>query len=141
MLQIARGVQSLHRQLIVHRDLKVQNIFLSDFTEDAKVYIGDFGAAVRLTSGPQQQIDFMIGTQGFIAPEICQKRPYGLKCDIYSLGCLMHAILFAACPFLSEERAERMRLLTDPTISFDIDTSASLQPYAKNLSAECKNFL
>ena len=82
----------------------------------------------------------MIGTQGYIAPEICQKRPYGLKCDIYSLGCITHAVLFAACPFWSDDRAERMRLLTDPDVSLDFDT-ASLRHYAKNISAECKDFL
>ena len=140
MLQIAHGVQSLHRQLIVHRDLKVSNIYLSDFTEDAKVYIGDFGAAFQLTRGPQEQLDFMIGTQGFITPEISQKRPYGLKCDIFSLGCIMYRILFATPPFWSDRRDERIRLLTDPSILVDFDAD-QIRPYARNLSAECKNFL
>ena len=102
MLQIARGVQCLHKQLVLHRDLKIQNIYLSDYTEDAKVYIGDYGAAVRLTT-PESRANFKIGSPGFMAPEVAEKIPYGFKCDIFSLGCIMHCILFAVCPFWSEE--------------------------------------
>ena len=70
----------------------------------------------------------MIGTQGFIAPEICQKRPYGLKSDIFSLGCIMYSILFATPPFWSEERDARNRNLTDPSITLDFNLE-NTRPY------------
>ena len=116
---------------------------MSDFTEDAKVYVGDFGAAIQLssTSPQEEQLDFKIGTPGFIAPEICQKRPYGPKCDIFSLGCIMHSVLFAVPPFWSEDRNERNRLLIDPSITVDFEKSKRTRLFAKNLSAECKNLL
>lgn len=43
--QVAQGLQGMHAQNIVHRDIKPSNIMLSDYTENAEVFIGDFGSA------------------------------------------------------------------------------------------------
>ena len=43
--QVAQGLQGMHAQNIVHRDIKPSNIMLSDYTDNAEVYIGDFGSA------------------------------------------------------------------------------------------------
>ena len=72
---------------IVHRDIKPQNIFVSD-NEDYK--LGDFGIAktVEKTSGGTK-----IGTYKYMAPEVYHNQPYGAGADIYSLGLVLYWLL------------------------------------------------
>ena len=119
IFQIARGVQCLHRQLIVHRDLKLENIFMSDLTPDAEACIGDFGGSIKMTS-PSQMLDYSLGTIGFMAPEVSERRTYSFKCDIFSLGCIMHAMLLAECPFWCEDFEEHKKVLLDESITFEM---------------------
>ena len=67
--QMARGVQEIHNQGIVHCDLKHMNIFVTEMSsETPKIKIGDFGLACKL-----EKDECMItrsGTIGFMAPEV-----------------------------------------------------------------------
>ena len=67
--QVACGLQELHRENIVHRDIKSLNILMDSTRPDAKAYIADFGISIKLESFTQK-LSYMIGTNGFIAPEV-----------------------------------------------------------------------
>ena len=72
---------------IVHRDIKPQNIFVS---QDGTFKLGDFGiakTAERTTSGTK------VGTYKYMAPEVYNNRPYGPAADQYSLGLVMYWLL------------------------------------------------
>jgi polo-like kinase 1 len=64
--QLLMGVQYLHENLVIHRDLKLGNLFLD---EENGIKIGDFGLACRLDY-PEQKRRTMCGTPNYIAPEI-----------------------------------------------------------------------
>ena len=66
--QIAIGLSDIHKQSIVHRDIKHKNILLSDRTKTPKVKIADFGLACYLDN--EECFIQDAGTVGYMAPEI-----------------------------------------------------------------------
>ncbi len=84
---ICSALALCRKKNIIHRDIKPQNIFVS---EDGNFKLGDFGIAkaVEKTTGGTK-----IGTYGYMAPEVYNNQPYGAAADIYSLGLVMYWLL------------------------------------------------
>ncbi|XP_043798427.1 serine/threonine-protein kinase polo isoform X2 [Apis laboriosa] len=95
MKQILDGVNYLHQNKIIHRDLKLGNLFLSD---DLQVKIGDFGLATRLEHEGERK-KTVCGTPNYIAPEILTKAGHSYEVDIWSIGCIMYTLLVGKPPF------------------------------------------
>eukprot|EP00041_Stephanoeca_diplocostata_P036296 m.1318364 g.1318364 ORF g.1318364 m.1318364 type:complete len:764 (+) comp24841_c0_seq27:188-2479(+) len=85
-VQICLAMKHVHDRKILHRDLKTQNIFL---TRNNMIKLGDFGIAKVLKSTAELSRT-MIGTPYYMSPEICEKRPYNNKSDVWSLGCVLY---------------------------------------------------
>ena len=71
---------------IIHRDLKAQNIFL---TNDGLIKLGDFGVA-KVLEHTAARARTVVGSPYYISPEIIENRPYSFKTDIWSLGTLLY---------------------------------------------------
>lgn len=82
-LDIAKGMEYLHSQHIVHRDLKADNVLLS---EDLRAVVADFGLAEEF--GPQRRLQ-QGGTWSIMAPEVLKDKPFDERCDIFSFGILL----------------------------------------------------
>jgi serine/threonine protein kinase len=80
--QICNGIKYIHQKDIIHRDLKLQNIFISN---DDIIKIADFGLATKIYNIDQNDV----GTCGYIAPEVLQYGLYSFKSDMYSLGVII----------------------------------------------------
>jgi len=87
-VQIALGLQYIHKKNILHRDLKTQNIFV---TSKKLVKIGDFGISKWL-SHTLDLATTAIGTPHYLSPEICRRQPYSHKSDMWSLGCVLYEL-------------------------------------------------
>jgi serine/threonine protein kinase len=96
--QIVQGIEYLHTLGIIHRDLKLGNLLLSE--DRSLVKIADFGLAVRLKSFTEER-NTMCGTPNYISPEIINRQPYGLASDMWSFGCIVYACLTGSPPFES----------------------------------------
>ncbi|KAI5463053.1 hypothetical protein BGZ63DRAFT_402394 [Mariannaea sp. PMI_226] len=110
-VQIAGAIKYMHSKGIIHRDLKMGNIFL-DSQMNAK--IGDFGLAALLVTGKDMHTirrTTLCGTPNYIAPEILQKGKKGHDhmVDIWSLGIIMFAMFTSKPPFQSSTTDEIYR--------------------------------
>jgi serine/threonine protein kinase len=114
--QLAQGIKYLHNYGIVHRDLKLENIMMTDNTEQAMAKIVDFGLAKIM--GPQENANEPFGTLGYVAPEILQKKPYSFKCDIWSLGCIVYALCCSSLPFDNNDHKETIRMTCEDPVNF-----------------------
>ena len=79
MYQICEGVRYLHRKTILHRDLKLGNMFL---TWDMMVKIGDFGLATQHQTS-LSSASTLCGTPNYIAPEVLKKQGHGYEVRVY----------------------------------------------------------
>jgi len=86
---MALAIKHIHDRKILHRDLKTQNIFM---TQSGQIKIGDFGIA-RVLQHTYDCAQTAIGTPYYLSPEICQEKPYNQKSDIWSLGCILYEMV------------------------------------------------
>ena len=93
--QLVEGIQYIHSKNIVHRDLKLGNLFL---TNDMQLKIGDFGLSEKLTK-QNQKLNSLSGTPNYIAPEILSKIGHSYEVDIWAIGVITYTMLVGAPPF------------------------------------------
>ena len=107
-LQITFAISYLHSYGIVHRDIKLENVMMSDASDHAVPKLVDFGLAKII--GPTEKSDEPFGTLGYVAPEVLNKEPYSFSCDLWSLGCIAYALLSGSLPFDHESQQETIRM-------------------------------
>ncbi len=99
---VAGALDSAHAAGILHRDIKPANVML---TEAGNVKVLDFGIARSLDGTAITQVASVVGTAAYLAPERALGEPGDARTDIYSLGCLLYAMLTGAPPFSGEVSA------------------------------------
>ncbi|XP_063811961.1 serine/threonine-protein kinase Nek8 isoform X2 [Pseudophryne corroboree] len=87
-VQLLLALHHVHNKLILHRDLKTQNILLDKHQMIVK--IGDFGISKILSS--KSKAYTVVGTPCYISPELCEGKPYNQKSDIWALGCVLYEL-------------------------------------------------
>merc|ERR1719321_1061883 len=95
--QIASALSNMHKQRVIHRDLKLANLFLD---REGNVKVGEFGLACQLRS-PDELRRTVCGTPNYIAPEVLRGKRGGhsYAADLWSLGAVLYTMLVRRPPF------------------------------------------
>jgi serine/threonine protein kinase len=96
MAQLLLGTEHMHRHHVIHRDIKLQNIFMSHNRTILK--IGDFGLS-KLINSTDEAAKTQAGTPFYFSPEIASGSDHTRKTDIWSLGVMLYYMLCRELPF------------------------------------------
>jgi serine/threonine protein kinase len=146
-LQIAKGLAAAHEKGIVHRDIKPDNIFI---TEDGRVKILDFGLA-KLTAavdGVESQTEVptrkvntdpgtVMGTMGYMSPEQLKGKQVDHRSDIFSFGAILYEMLSGKRAFRGDSMAETMSAILredPPDLS---ETNHAVSPALERVVRHC----
>ena len=98
--QMVGALKYLHKNRVIHRDLKLGNLFLNDKLE---IKLGDFGLAAKLDFDNEKR-HTVCGTPNYLAPEVLSNRVgHSYEVDIWSLGVVLYAIIVGKPPFETPE--------------------------------------
>lgn len=145
--QLTLAVGYIHDQhpLIIHRDLRLDNILLTDSTDSADVKLVDFGL-IALVSGKgiedvSHDLTGQTGSYLNMAPEIIMGEKYNEKADIFSLGCCMFDIfskaVTAAAVAVTGEEYEFKQIAQKVAQGFRRDMPPHWPPVLKKLVIDC----
>ena len=94
--QIILIMEHLHKNKIIYRDLKPENLMLD---EDGYLNLVDFGTAKKLTIEHRYKTMTIIGTPHYMAPEIITGKGYSFAADWWSIGVLLYEMISGKLPF------------------------------------------
>src|ERR671914_625821 len=96
---IAEGLGFAHERGVIHRDVKPQNVLLTE-AGDAKV--ADFGIAQAASATTTSRSNLILGTAGYMSPEQAKGGRVGPASDLYSLGVVLYEMLTGELPYEAE---------------------------------------
>ena len=96
--QLCLALKHCHDRKLLHRDIKPDNVFLTD---SGYIKLGDFGVSSILKS-TKARASTAIGTPEYMSPEVLSSKPYNAKSDIWSLGVLLYKMAMLEQPFKAD---------------------------------------
>ena len=116
LAQILSAVKYMHENKVIHRDLKLGNLFLG---QNLMIKIGDFGLATRLEYDGERK-HTVCGTPNYIAPEILENKHSGhsYEVDYWAIGVIVYTLLIGKPPFETEDVKETYKKITADNYEF-----------------------
>ena len=114
-IQIIKALKYLHSHRIIHRDLKLGNLFIN---EKMELKVGDFGLATKLEFDGERKRT-VCGTPNYIAPEILEgKTGHSFEVDIWSLGVIIYTLIIGKPPCETNNVKETYKRIKNDNYSF-----------------------
>ena len=148
-VQIADALGKAHQAGVVHRDLKLANIMV---TEDGRVKVLDFGVAKLLgirepndlaatlsiqNAPPQTEIGVIVGTIGYMSPEQAESKPVDARSDIFSLGSVIYELTTGRPAFTGETMISTIAAILREEPKPAGDVAAGVPPELERIIARC----
>ncbi|WP_027334029.1 serine/threonine-protein kinase [Mycoplasma elephantis] len=97
-IKLCHGFSELHRNDIIHRDIKSSNIMIDKYNNPKII---DLGISLRKDSSRVTKVNYVIGSPSWLAPELVSGGAASIQSDIYSLGLLLYEMVTGKLPFKS----------------------------------------
>jgi serine/threonine protein kinase len=129
MHELLYALDYMHSHNIIHRDLKLGNLFLSC---DMHLKVGDFGLATQVTSDDERK-KTICGTPNYIAPEVLfdQDNGHSYEVDVWSLGVILFTMVVGRPPFQTKDVRSIYKRIRE--IEYQFPTGVEINPDARNL--------
>eukprot|EP00980_Cylindrotheca_fusiformis_P030852 scaffold25517_cov181-Cylindrotheca_fusiformis.AAC.1 len=122
----------MHDKHVAHRDIKPENLLLSDHKDLNSIKLADFSFAKYVKK--KNDCRTLCGTPGYLAPEMLERFPaYDVKCDVWSVGCLLFLLLGGYLPFDDEDDEVIFDLTRDGSFEFRPEFFNAVSSGAKEL--------
>lgn len=126
---------------IVHRDIKPTNLVIKDPKNPNELNLIDFGFCVKATqlASDGEKNKTLVGSPGFMAPEMLLSKPYDTRADVFSAGVTLYILLFRKQPFYSNVKRDILKLnancALEKCLQRDLKKNGnnSVTPYSLNL--------
>ncbi|XP_063403821.1 serine/threonine-protein kinase 33-like isoform X1 [Mytilus trossulus] len=123
MKKMFDAISYLHKKDIVHRDLKLENILLSQNPKDPAdklhIKVTDFGlSVVKGGVGHDNMMQDFCGTPIYMSPEIIDNKAYSQQCDVWAMGVIMYSLLCGSPPFKANTEEELYEIIKKGEIDY-----------------------
>ncbi|CAE6433955.1 unnamed protein product [Rhizoctonia solani] len=128
MREALQALAFLHRNNVIHRDLKAANVLISS---DGRVMLCDFGVSALLAT-PHSKRSTFVGTPQWMAPEVILGQPYDTKADIWGLGITLYEMVTGAPPHADQDHMRALMLipkLKPPKLPDSTDASKEMRDF------------
>lgn len=126
-IQTCLGVDYLHKNNIIHRDIKSANIFLA---KEDHILIGDFGISKVLLDN-KEMTSTCIGTPYYMTPEMLDHKEYDKSVDIWGLGCFLFELISFTPPFTGYSMRSLSKNINSSTFNLNLNVYNKI--YSKDL--------
>lgn len=132
--EAASGLQHIHEQGLVHRDVKPANVLLD---AEGHVRLVDFGVVTQPEVSRITMAGSLVGTIAYMAPELIAEEPFDARADLYGLGGVLYAMLTLRRPVEAESiagyLAHNLTTMPTPPSELDADVPRDLERLAMRL--------
>lgn len=122
-IQVLEGLKHAHKKNVFHRDIKPANIML---THDDTVKLMDFGIAKVAGEQKMTQVNKIVGTVEFMAPELLQGKEASAASDIYAAGVTLYELLCGKLPFVADTDFNLMQAIMKEKVVHPAKCNASI---------------
>lgn len=130
--QLVKGMEYVHASKVIHRDLKLGNLFL---TERMQLKIGDFGLAAQVYYEGERK-KTICGTPNYLAPEVLENKDgHSYEVDYWSIGVILYTMLCGRPPFESSEVKQTYQKIKAGQFSFP--EALEINSFAKSFIRDC----
>mmetsp|Transcript_10774 Transcript_10774/g.19478 ORF Transcript_10774/g.19478 Transcript_10774/m.19478 type:complete len:423 (-) Transcript_10774:1084-2352(-) len=133
MRQMFNGLQYLHQYNIIHRDIKPENVLCATNEWPVTIKLCDFGLAEVIAESTKDNNQGLVGTPGYVAPEVVRRQAIGPAVDMWSCGVLLYIMLSGKMPFFGRDEIECMRKIARGIYDFPDREWANISNEAKSM--------